>query len=184
MLNEASEKVPEVVQPKELKKDDSIPIELDPDARDSEHATSKQSNLTLLDMATVIQATLSPINQNSKKFRKLSQKQRKQQNNGSLTDTPILKPTSSLVNDSPTSKIEPNSHSKVVNAWGSPNIDNAPKISFAQTMDTEKNTVPLQEIIIKEKTQQKNLIETSTRPLRLTQVPHQFFYRFTYTWYR
>lgn len=143
-----------------------------------ESASPKQNYLTLLDIATVIQAsTSSSENQKSKKFRKLTQKQRKLQSSSVIGDVSSSSPfeSSSLhINDGLSNLIpEPtNSPPKVLNVWGSP--DKIPNVSLARAMEEEKKLLPLQEIIIKEKLQQKNLHESNAKPLRLTLVGLHF----------
>lgn len=150
---------------------------------------AKHNSLTLFEVATIFQATNSPENEKCKKFRKLSQKQRKFKENNAVIATPN---TSSLAwkttfsepqcADRITVPLDPMDQSiicrddpinspgksKVHSVWGSP--DKTKDTSKAEISESEEKFVPLQRIIAKERIERKNFIKISTKPLKLTLV--------------
>ncbi|XP_057374411.1 inhibitor of Bruton tyrosine kinase-like [Daphnia carinata] len=148
----------------------------------------KQNNLTLFEMATTVfqTATNSPENEKNKKFRKLSQKQRKLQETHAVAATANGSPWKSLdsfvgtngkeiicgsaENEKSAAHSEDSlkTPTKIQSVWGSPEKTN--NISKSEVPEGEENSLPLQRIIAKEKLQRKNLIKISTKPLRLTLI--------------
>lgn len=149
----------------------------------------KQNNLTLFEMATTVfqTATNSPENEKNKKFRKLSQKQRKLQEThvvaATANDSSPWKSLDSFVgtngkeigcSSADNEKAAVHSEdpvktpTKIQSVWGSPEKTN--NISKSQVPEGEGGSLPLQHIIAKEKLQRKNLIKISTKPLRLTLI--------------
>ncbi len=156
---------------------------------ENDETPAKQSSLTMFDVATIFQVTNSPENEKCKKFRKLSQKQRKFKENNSVianpnTSSSAWKSTSSEPQcaDRKTVPLDPMdqsviccddpinspSKSKVHSVWGSP--DKTIDTSKAKIPENEEKFVPLQRIIAKERIERKNLIKISTKPLKLTLV--------------
>ena len=146
---------------------------------------AKQNNLTLFEMATIskISSTNSTDNEKCKKFRKLSQKQRKFQDNAAVIASPnsSSSPWKCTFSESQCADSVENSEStlhcddpinspiKVHHVWGSP--DKTKNILKArQVSESEEKLLPLQHIIAKERIERQHFIKISTKPLKLTLV--------------
>ena len=146
---------------------------------------AKQNNLTLFEMATIskISTSYSTENEKCKKFRKLTQNQRKFQDHASVIASPnsSSSPWKSTFSESQCADSVENSEFtlhcddpinspiKVHHVWGSP--DKTKNILKArQVSESEEKLLPLQHIIAKERIERQHFIKISTKPLKLTLV--------------
>lgn len=125
---------------------------------------AKQNSPTLFEVAKVVQTIASPESQKCKKFPKISQKQRKLQENIAASFVEKQKESQTSV-DVTCSPVAPS-------AWGSPDKTKSTSalMTARERSESEETCIPLQHIIDNEQLQQRNLIKTNAKPLRLTLV--------------